>query len=130
MQWGEGKNAGFGEGKTSLLVNPNYLEGNVTKDLSKHYSIIRFYQALIALRKKHDVLINGLYDDMNVDSDEYYLYQRFNQKEAIFVVGNFTDHNLKIKLPFKDGQLILNNLDEDQDFFLPYQVKVYYVKKE
>ena len=130
MQWDDTKNAGFSLQKTELLVNPNYQELNVWKDLNSHYSVIKFYQTLLKLRKENDVLISGHYEDYDLTSDDYFIYKRFNKEHTIFVVGNFSNLKRQITLPFKSGQIILNNLDEDEEFFLPYQVKVYLIKNK
>ncbi|WP_252393550.1 alpha-glucosidase [Hydrogenibacillus sp. N12] len=59
MQWSAGKNAGFTSGTPWIRVNPNYREINVEAAWADPDSVLHFYRALIALRKRVPALVYG-----------------------------------------------------------------------
>ena len=130
MQWDNTYNSGFSDVSTNLLVNPNYLSLNVLNDLKSDKSIYKYFQKLLRLRKDYDVLIKGLFKDLDPLNDDLFIYKRYNIKYAIYVIGNNQATKKKIPLPFKKYQLLLSNYEVDSEEFYPYQVKVYLVKEE
>ena len=52
MQWNDSPNGGFSEHTPWLGVNPNYKLINAESQMNDDASVFRFYQNLIALRKK------------------------------------------------------------------------------
>ena len=128
MQWNTTQFAGFTSVKTNLLINPNYKIINVEKNLKDENSLFKFYQKLIAL-KKEKTFIYGKHIEFNLDDNESFIFKRTLDDIEYFVIGNVTENKKQIKLPFKNGKLILNNLKSDFNYFLPYQIKVYLIKK-
>ena len=59
MQWNDSPNGGFSEHTPWLGVNPNYKLINAESQMNDDCSVFRFYQNLIALRKKHPVMAHG-----------------------------------------------------------------------
>ena len=124
MQWNNEVNAGFSKTKTNLLINPNYKSINVEKDLKEEYSLIDFYKELIKLKIHNKVFIYGKYFDYDLQANDHFIYERTYNDDTYLVVGNLTNQNNNIVLPYK-AKKILSNLKEELDYFLPYQVKIY-----
>src|SRR5690606_10278546 len=59
MQWDDGPNAGFTTGTPWIKVNPNYRDINVKEAMADPDSIFHYYRKLIALRKRHDIVVYG-----------------------------------------------------------------------
>lgn len=59
MQWNDSPNGGFSEHTPWLGVNPSYKLINAEKQMNDDSSVFRFYQNLIALRKKHPIMAHG-----------------------------------------------------------------------
>ena len=128
MQWNASQSAGFTNSQTNLLINPNYKIINVENNLKEEDSLFKFYQKLIAL-KKEKAFIYGKHIEFNLDDNESFIFKRTLDDIEYFVIGNVTKNCKQIKLPFENGKLILNNLKSDFNYFLPYQIKVYLIKK-
>jgi glycosidase len=113
MQWDHTKHAGFTTGVPWISVNPNYKDINVEKDLKSDRSIYRYYQQLIRLRKKEDIVVYGEYQLLETES-QIYAYTRQLENERWYIICNFTDKTVECKLlnQLPNGELILNNYQE------------------
>jgi oligo-1,6-glucosidase len=147
MQWSAARHGGFTKGEPWIKVNPNYSEINVEADLERPDSVYRYYQRLIALRKDHDLVVDGAYIDHDYPSDHLYVFERrlsvnrwliianvstitaeyrssltpnahVNSRDYSFVLGNYLDPILILKPD--EGS------DESSDGFIinmrPYEV--------
>ncbi|MFA6647134.1 MAG: alpha-glucosidase [Candidatus Izemoplasmatales bacterium] len=127
MQWNDGQNAGFSNGNPWLKVNSNYKEINVEKELKNKRSVLNFYKQIIALRKKHEVIIYGDYTDIEYKNKVLYAYKRKLNNQEIYVLCNFSNKEYQIKdYDFLNFEIILKNYEETSKQILkPYEARVY-----
>ena len=110
-----------GNKKKSWIASYAYRDRvNVCKDMQAEKSIYRFYQKLIALRKKYACFSSGEY--RLIKKHAYYLFERWGEKETCGVIVNF--ETIK-KTPSIDGEILLNNYQGVGEFLQPYQMIVY-----
>ncbi len=138
MQWDDSKNAGFTTSTPWLKVNPNYREINVKQSLEDSNSIFYYYQKLIKLRKKYDVIVYGAYDLILKENEQIYAYIRTLDNETLLVICNFTGEAAYFELPehisCEASQLLINNYaDQNSDeissnTLKPYEARVYLSK--
>ena len=95
MQWDDSQNAGFSPKKPWLKVHPNHKTRNVLAQRANPGSLFYLYQKLIALRKNHPALIDGMFLPLTTDPLSVLAYLRQNSQETILVILNF--HSGKIK---------------------------------
>ncbi|MCC3145603.1 alpha-glucosidase [Halanaerobium sp. Z-7514] len=106
MQWNNKENAGFSDSTPWLKVNSNYKKINVENNLKNNKSILKRYQNLIELRKKHkDCLVYGKYEDLLEENKDIHIYKRKCEDKTILIILNFTRKN--INLEKITGDLIL-----------------------
>ncbi len=134
MQWDDGANAGFTNGRPWIKVNDNYMQVNVRKALAEKNSIFYYYRELIALRKKHKVFVYGKYEIILKDHPSIYSYTRTLNGEMLLVALNFTAKNTKFVLPKKmahlKAKLLIGNYDVPEEgiekfIMMPYEARVY-----
>jgi oligo-1,6-glucosidase len=139
MQWEDGENAGFTTGTPWLKVNPNYRQINARAALEDPNSIFHYYRQLIALRKRHPIIVYGSYEPTLPDHEHIYAYIRKLGEARLLVLLNFTDH----EAPFDwkeigsglsgrtDGVLLIGNYPDGpaaggrRDALRPYEALVY-----
>ncbi|WP_461245962.1 glycoside hydrolase family 13 protein [Treponema sp. R6D11] len=111
MQWNTSANAGFSSGKPWIMVNPNYIEINVEKQMRRKDSVFAYYQNLIQLRKQLDIITFGNYELLLPDDPDLYVYTRNYQNEALLVVCNFSPKGKIFPLPqrFIGSKLLISN---------------------
>lgn len=109
MQWDQTQHAGFSKVKPWLPVHPTYQSNNVMSDQLAQHSIQRFLKTFLALRKKHDVFIDGTLSFRDLHQDVY-AYERTSPDASILILTSFANHKLKITLPDANHwQLLLSN---------------------
>lgn len=113
MQWDDSENAGFTTGKPWLHVNPNYKEINVKEALEDQDSVFYYYQKLIKLRKEHDIIVYGVYNLLEPDHPDLYVYTRTLGDEKLLVVCNFSDHEVHYQIPeeFAGSECLITNME-------------------
>lgn len=138
VQWDDSEHAGFTTGTPWLKVNPNYREINAEAALADPNSIFYYYQKLIQLRKKYDIIINGRYDLVLEENDEIYAYTRTLNGEKLLVLCNFTDEETCVDLPEDlhdyTSKVLIGNYDRDENnpatqTLKPYEAVAYLLKK-
>lgn len=114
MQWDDTENAGFTTGTPWIRVNPNYKEINVKEALADPDSVFYYYQKLIQLRKQYDIIVYGIYELLEADHPDLYVYTRTLGEEKLLVVCNFSDHPASFCMPeeFKDAQCLITNMQD------------------
>jgi oligo-1,6-glucosidase len=144
MQWDDSAHAGFTRGVPWIKVNPNYPQVNVQRSLTDDNSVWHYYRKLIALRKKHPIMVYGKYDLILADHPEIYAYTRTLGSEVWLVVCNFFANTPVFELPIDllygatdlpedPPELIISNYPEDASQSLsqghftlrPYECRVY-----
>ena len=113
MQWNKSANAGFSPSgaRTWLPVNPNYLDGiNVEEQRADPGSMLNYFKALVALRKRTPALVDGSYTALNETSEEYYAFVRKSPSgQAVLVVLNLSEkpQTASFDLPAYSGATLL-----------------------
>ncbi|WP_186575847.1 glycoside hydrolase family 13 protein [Aquibacillus kalidii] len=138
MQWDSSEHAGFTGGTPWLRVNPNYKTINAKAAIENPKSIFHYYKQLIALRKKHDIIVYGKYELLLKESAEIFAYTRTLNEEKLIVISNFTDKDINFTIPssckdYSSSKLLISNYqatDQLEDFTLkPYESRVYHLSK-
>ena len=129
MQWNDGENAGFTDGKPWMKVNPNYKEINVSQQIGDENSIFNCYKELIRLRKNYPVFIEGDFRLLLAEDENIFAYTREDGEAQLLVVCNF--YGQTVRCPLEDmgapmKLLISNYKDVNQPMILrPYEARVY-----
>ncbi|CDR30801.1 Oligo-1,6-glucosidase [Acholeplasma oculi] len=137
MQWSSQKNAGFSQNKPWFHVNPNFIEINVSKQLSDPNSIFAHYQKLISLRRFSNYKETILYGDYQMilqDHPTIFSYIRKGPQKLV-IIGSFSKDNETFdtnNLKFK--KLVLSNykdviLVNNKITLRPYEAIVYEVEE-
>lgn len=126
MQWDDSAHAGFTQGTPWIEVCANYPEINAKKALQDPNSVFYFYQKLIALRKKYEIIVEGVFEPLLEEDEKIYAYRRMLQKEKLYVVCNFTKEIVPCTLLDKiNGEELISNYSEHQKgVLLPYEARV------
>lgn len=106
MQWNSGHQAGFTSGQPWLNVNPNYKEINVEQALSDPDSIFYYYQKLIALRRKHEVMVYGDFHMLLEEHHQIFAYTRTLPEESWLVLLNLSGEPAACMLPPEIGNVV------------------------
>lgn len=99
MQWNNSEHAGFTKGTPWIKASETYREINVELEMGKKDSIFQFYQQLIQLRKKWNILSEGDYRPFLVDHPSIFAYKRENATHELLVLNNFYENEVSIDLP-------------------------------
>lgn len=133
MQWNTSKNAGFTSGKPWLSLNPNYKDINVENALNDPHSIFYFYKELIALRKEHDVMVYGDYQDLSEGEPYLYIYTRSLNGVTWLIMLNHSDEPHSFSLPASytpnEDHLVLGNYSSvnGQNILQPHEARIYHL---
>ncbi|WP_353498996.1 glycoside hydrolase family 13 protein [Vibrio sp. CB1-14] len=98
MQWSAAPQAGFTQGTPWIEVNPNYTEVNVEDDQASSDSVYRYYQSLIALRKRYRAIVHGDFIPVLEQHDKVFAYLRTEGETRLMVVANFSGESLTVDL--------------------------------
>ncbi|MGU3413055.1 glycoside hydrolase family 13 protein [Enterobacteriaceae bacterium C34A] len=112
MQWDHSTNAGFSEAKPWFQVNANHTIINVAAQLQDPDSVLSFYRALIALRKKERTLIYGRYRLALADHPQIYAYWREQDDEKFLVLCNLSSKSAqwpRSELSLDGAKCVLGN---------------------
>ncbi len=134
MQWSGAPNAGFTTGVPWFHVNENYRRINVAAQENDPDSILNFYRAAVALRRRLPLVRDGSYTDHDPLSGSLYVYSRALGAERLLVVCSFVERPVRFRAPsgfdLARGALLLKNYDGalDGNGFVtkPYECRVYY----
>ena len=88
MQWDTSANAGFSAAKPWLPVAADYAEVNVAVQQQQEDSMFRFYQQMLALRRKEPALAVGSYHDFGTP-DQVFGFTRSYEGRRLLVLLNF-----------------------------------------
>ena len=129
MQWNDGRNAGFTDGKPWFALNPNYTVINAENALEDKNSVFYYYQKLISLRKEYQVFLDGSFTLLLPEDEKIFAYVRKNEDSELLVCVNFTDEELSLPEACKwhDGELLIHNYDGELGSELrPYEAFMVY----
>jgi oligo-1,6-glucosidase len=126
MHWNSGPNAGFSTGTPWIMLNPNYREINAEEQIRRGDSVFSFYQTLIQLRKRLDIITLGSFELLLPDDPDLFVYIRRYQQEELLVACNFSSKERAFTPPerFKGADLLLSN--EKTPILGPFGTAVYY----
>ncbi|SDE49941.1 glycoside hydrolase family 13 protein [Limimaricola pyoseonensis] len=99
MQWTDGPQAGFTDGRPWIEVNPNHAEINVARDRADPDGVFAHYRALAALRRELAVVRHGTYRPHLQDHPQVMAYERWLDDERIVMVANFSGRPAEFDLP-------------------------------
>ena len=90
-------------------------------------------KAMIKIRKELNVIKNGNYKEYNKLSSKVYMYSREDSNQKVLVICSFSEKETKLKVPsnfnLSEGELILNNYENNSLILKPYETRVYLWKK-
>ena len=136
MQWSADSQAGFTAGTPWIPLASNYPEINVEAAVADKNSVYYHYQALIALRKKYDIIVHGDYRPLLDSHQHVFAYTRNWNSEKILVVSNFYAEEVTVNFTDEkkeEIEIILSNYPDSTkniaDVTLrPYESIVYYLR--
>ncbi len=133
MQWDASANAGFTSGTPWIKVNPNYTEINAEEERRDPDSVFTCYKTLVRLRKEYPVFVDGHFELLAPEDEDFFAYTRENDNEKLCVICNFYGEKAKFKADGerKGMELLYGNYktDGENDLYQPYEARIYYKKK-
>ncbi len=99
MQWSDGPQAGFTSGEPWIAVNGNYRQINAHAALADENSVFHHHAKLIALRKRHDVIVYGRYQSFLDQHPDVFVYTRTLEGERVTVIASFSGKPLDLEVP-------------------------------
>nr|WP_297863678.1 alpha-glucosidase [uncultured Acetatifactor sp.] len=133
MQWNDGENAGFTDGKPWIKVNSNYREINAAGQISDENSVFGCYRELIRLRKKYSVFADGEFRMLCREDENVFAYLRENEEYRLLVICNFHDGTVQNPLGEPDAgmKLLIGNYPEAGQgrALRPYEAGMYLLEK-
>ncbi len=126
MHWNKEKNAGFSTGKPWIKLNPNYNEINAEEVLSDQNSVYYFYRDLLTFRKREKTLIYGEWKVLPQNSEDLYVYERFDSNYKILVILNHSNHKHIFEADLKKYSLCFQNyIKTDTNELMPWECRLY-----
>jgi alpha-glucosidase len=101
MQWSEGENAGFTNGKPWLPVPQTAKTHNVAAEQKDPQSILSFYKDVLKLRHANKELLEGSYLPINQNDQNVLSYLRVYQDQAVLVSLNMSGTPQKVNYELK-----------------------------
>lgn len=138
MQWSANEHAGFTTGVPWINLADNYEYINTEEAIARPDSVFYFYQKLIELRKKYDIITYGDYRLLLPDHPQIFAYTRNWGNESLLVVNNFYNETVQAQLSFHklgEAQILLSNYADSSIFYSdlklrPYESIVYWFSGE
>lgn len=131
MQWTAGPHAGFTTGEPWLGINPNHVTINVESERADPGSVLAYYKRLIALRRRHTVMVYGRYALVEPVDPALYVFTRTLGEIRWLVIANVSGSTPSADLPAGAATLVLSNSDAGDETgpktitLRPYEVRVY-----
>jgi glycosidase len=131
MHWNSGPNAGVSSNRSWIMLNPNYREINAEEQTRRSDSVFAYYQTLIKLRKKMEIITEGDYTLLLPDDPDLFVYVRRYRREELLVACNFSRKERSFALPerFKGAEMLMSNGDSaalEAAALGPFGAAVYY----
>lgn len=113
MQWDVTDHGGFTKGSPWIQANGNYREINVEESLKDPDSVFYYYQKLIGLRKKYEVISRGDYVPVETGADHVFGYQRNLNGQTLTVYSNFSGQEREVLMEDRavGGSCLVGNYD-------------------
>lgn len=130
MPWTPGEQAGFTTGTPWLPLNPTFRELNVETESADPGSVLNYYRKMTRLRREHEVLVYGDYEDLMPADKQVYAYARSWQGQRAVVMANLSSRPARYRGPAvaAEGLWLTNGetAHHGADFELrPFEARVY-----
>lgn len=99
MQWDAGPGAGFTTGEPWIDINPNSATINVAAQRDDLESVLAHYRRLIALRKRHPVIVQGRFVPWLEDHPQIWAYAREWEDQRLSVLCNISSRPAQAEVP-------------------------------
>lgn len=99
MQWDAGPGAGFTTGQPWIDINPNSATINVAAQRDDPESVLAHYRRLIALRKRHPVIVRGRFVPWLEDHPQIWAYAREWEDQRLSVLCNISSRPAQAEVP-------------------------------
>ena len=125
MAWDGGEKGGFTTGAPWIPLHSRQKEINLENDLASERSVFRFCQRLLKLRAGNDAFLDGTFQVVSREEDDFFAFTRMWESEKWAVICNF-DREQRITLPFVCEVPHLSNLGRTQadGVYQPYECAV------
>ncbi len=118
MQWNNGRNAGFTNGRPFRMINNNYLNKNVEAESNDPDSLLNHFRKMIGIRKSRPAFSTGGYEKINTNDDsKFYAFSRSDEKGIVIVVLNFTNRLCDVSLNMKGVHFSIKKYKAGSDLF-------------
>jgi alpha-glucosidase len=93
---------------------------NATQQQSDKNSVLAFWKRMLQLRKQYnDLLVHGQYDDLDMESPDFFVFRKtWNEKKAVCIC-NFTDQKKDLVFPENTKnekmELLVSSVDNYED---------------
>ena len=93
---------------------------NATQQQSDKNSVLTFWKRMLQVRKQHnDLLVHGQYDDLDLESKDFFVFSKtWNEKKAVCIC-NFTDKKKDLVFPEsvmgKKMDLLVSSVDDCEE---------------
>lgn len=124
MQWTAGKNAGFTTGTPWLRLNDNFYVVNAEDEAQDPSSILNFYRAAIALRKKYKTLVYGGFEPVCEEKENFLGYIREDADGRFFVEFNLSAETA-VRPVQPEGEHLLGNYGAPAEMLRPFEANIY-----
>jgi len=115
MQWSSEAQGGFTTGEPWLPVNPDRARVSVAAQQDDPKSLLNWYRALIALRKREVALRAGSYRRLSAPRSQTLCYLRETEGDQIFVALNFARNPQTAALPDAGAWRVLHDSHHVED---------------
>ena len=136
MQWENKENGGFTTGTPWIEVNKNYETINAKTEREDQDSIFYYYQKLIELRKRYDIIAYGDFEEIAREHKDVIAYKRHYENETLFVISNFygKETTLRLSENMNEYEKLLGNYEgmnqtEEGLELRPYETMILYKKE-
>jgi alpha-glucosidase len=114
MLWDEGANAGFSTGQPWLPLSQSFKDQNVEAQAKDPHSMLSFYRALLALRKRESALSVGDYEPADV-SESVLAYERRCNRQRLLIILNFSADTVHPRCWPAAGEFLLSTSMQSRD---------------
>lgn len=127
IPWNHDVNYGFTEGTPWIGFSKYPNLQTVEDNLNNEKSVLKFYKALIKLRKESETIDKGSVEFILHEHPEIIAYHREYNGEQISVFCNFYGREVSLDLKeFKEASVILSNYDvkyiDEKDSLSPFEI--------
>ena len=112
MHWTAGENAGFTEGTPWLPIHDNYKTCNVETEEKDPDSILSWYRSMAAVRKDHEELIDGSFEEILNEHKQIYAFIRRGSSHEAIVLTNFSREAAEYDASIVEGaELVISSAE-------------------